>query len=259
MNHERPGVAIAVEGLEKSYREWPVLWDLDLMVPWGETLSLFGANGAGKTTLLRILSTGVRPDAGTVRIAGYDLRRQTAGARRRIGVVGHRSFLYEDLTPRENLTYYARLYGVQDRETRVREALERVGLSSRAGHRVRTLSNGMQKRAAIARAILHRPDVLLLDEPEAGLDRDSRLMLGQLLADWTAEGRSATLTTHDIELGLAWGHRAAVLTGGRLEFPAGGDVEDEIQAILSGTRSSGTHPHPSPPPEGEGTLRGGGR
>ena len=123
-----------------------------------------------------------------------------------------------------------------------REALERVGLSSRAGHRVRTLSNGMQKRAAIARAILHRPDVLLLDEPEAGLDRDSRLMLGELLADWTAEGRTAVLTTHDIELGMAWSHRSAVLTGGRLEFPAGG--EGEIQPALTQSSSSDSTPPP---------------
>ena len=231
MTRERTGAAISVEGLEKSYREWPVLWDLNLTVQWGETLALFGANGAGKTTLLRILSTGARPDAGTVRVAGCDLRRQTAEARRRIGVVGHRSFLYEDLTPRENLTYYARLYGVKDREARVRAALERVGLSSRAGHRVRTLSNGMQKRAAIARAILHQPDVLLLDEPEAGLDRDSRRMLGELLADWTAEGRTAVFTTHDVELGLAWGHRAAILSAGKLDFPAGGGTE--IQGALA--------------------------
>lgn len=228
--------AIEARGLEKSYREWPVLWDLDLQLPWGETLALFGANGAGKTTLLRILSTAVRPDAGTVRIAGRDLGRQTAGARRHIGVVGHRSFLYDDMTPRENLTYYARLYGIRDREARITEVLERVGLSGRADHRVRTLSNGMQRRAAIARAILHRPDVLLMDEPEAGLDQDSRHMLGDLLADWTREGHSALFTTHDIELGLAWGHRAAVLSGGRLAFPGGGS--EEIQLALSGSVSS---------------------
>ena len=237
MTSRAPEVAIAVEGLEKSYQEWPVLWDLDLTVPWGETLSLFGANGAGKTTLFRILSTSVRPDGGTVRIAGRDLRRQTAEVRRRIGVVGHRSFLYEDLTPRENLNYYARLYGISDRQTSVAAALDRVGLSARTDHRVRTLSNGMQKRAAIARAILHQPDVLLLDEPEAGLDRDSRQMLGDLLAEWTSEGRSAALTTHDIELGLAWGHRAAVLSGGRLSFPDGGP--ENIQQALSLSGAAG--------------------
>ena len=252
MNRGSSGNAIAVEGLEKSYRDWPVLWDLDLKVPWGESLALFGANGAGKTTLLRILSTSVRPDAGTVRVAGRDLARQTGEARRRIGVVGHRSFLYEDMTPRENLTYYARLYDVSDREIKVKAALERVGLSRRADHRVRTLSNGMQKRASIARAILHQPDVLLLDEPEAGLDRESRQMLGDLLAEWTAEGRSAILTTHDVDLGLAWGDRAAVLTRGRVTFPAGGATG--IQRVLSQSTPSEERPHPNPPPEGEGNI-----
>ena len=258
MSLNRPAVAIAVEGLEKSYREWPVLWNLDLTVPWGETLALFGANGAGKTTLLRILSTSVRPDAGTVLIAGRDMLRQTAEVRRRIGVVGHRSFLYDDLTPLENLNYYARLYDIKDREARVNAALNRVGLSGRANHRVRTLSNGMQKRAAIARAILHQPDVLLLDEPEAGLDRDSRLMLGELLAEWTAEGRSAALTTHDIELGMAWGHRTAVLSGGGLTFPDGGS--EEIQRALSQSASRAERPQPNLPPEAdENTLGGGGQ
>ncbi len=218
-----PDNAIVVEGLEKSYRDWPVLWNLDLTVPWGEALALFGANGAGKTTLLRILAASVRPDAGAVRIGGRDLLRQTGAARRRIGVVGHRSFLYEDLTPRENLLYYARLYGLPDREERAATALDRMGLAARANHRVRALSNGMQKRAAIARAILHHPDVLLLDEPEAGLDQDSRRILGELLAEWTTAGRSAVFTTHDVELGMAWGHRAAVLAGGRATFPSGGD------------------------------------
>ena len=244
-----PGMAIAVEGLEKSYRDWPVLWDLDLTVPWGEALALFGANGAGKTTLLRILSTSVRPDAGTVRVAGQDLLRQTAEARRRIGVVGHRSFLYEDLTPRENLTYYARLYDVSNRDSKVGAALEKVGLSSRADHRVRALSNGMQKRASIARAILHQPDVLLLDEPEAGLDRDSRNMLGGLLGEWTAAGRSVAFTTHDIDLGLAWGDRAAVLSGGQLTFPP--SAASGIQQALSQSTSQTERPHPNPPPEGE--------
>ena len=221
------------QGLEKSYREWPVLWNLDLSVAWGESLSLFGANGAGKTTLLRILATSARPDAGTVRIAGLDLRRHTAQARRRIGVLAHRSFLYDDLTPRENLTYYARLYGIRERDVRVSEALERVGLSARANHRVRTLSNGMQRRAAIARAILHQPDILLLDEPEAGLDQDSRQMLGDLLGEWTASGRSIVLTTHDIESGIRWGTRAAVLSGGNLSFVT--RDADTVQRALSGS------------------------
>ena len=254
MNARNSEFAILAEGLEKSYREWPVLWDLDMSVPWGESLSLFGANGSGKTTLLRILATSARPDAGTVHIAGHDLRRNTAEVRRRVGVVGHRSYLYDDLTPRENLNYYARLYGIRDRDLRISDALERVGLSARANHRVRTLSNGMQRRAAIARAILHQPDVLLLDEPETGLDQDSRQMLGDLLGQWTSEGRSVVLTTHDIELGIEWGCRAAVLSSGRLSFHTGDS--GTLQKALSETDPLGTCQQPRAPLEGQETMRG---
>ena len=216
--------AVQARSLEKSYGEWPVLWDLDLSVPWGQTLVLFGANGAGKTTLLRILATHVRADHGSVAVAGHNLRTRPEEVRRRIGVVGHRSLLYDDLTCRENLIYYGRLYGLKDHKPRVDEVLEKVKLSSRADHRVRTLSNGMQKRAAIARAILHEPDVLLLDEPEAGLDRESVTILGTLLAEWTDSGRSVIMTTHDLDLGLAWGHRVGVLRGGKVHFPDSGPI-----------------------------------
>ena len=211
--------AVQARSLEKSFGEWPVLWDLNLSVPWGQTLVLFGANGAGKTTLLRILSTHVRADHGSISVAGHNLRTRPEEVRRRIGVVGHRSLLYDDLTCRENLIYYGRLFGLKDHKPRVDEVLETVRLSDRADHRVRTLSNGMQKRAAIARAILHQPDVLLLDEPEAGLDRESVSILGSLLADWTDSGRSVIMTTHDLDLGLSWGQRAGVLRGGKVNFP----------------------------------------
>ena len=212
-------LAVQARSLEKSFGEWPVLWDLDLSVPWGQTLVIFGANGAGKTTLLRILATHVRPDHGSVAIAGYSLRTQPEEVRRRIGVVGHRSLLYDDLTCRENLIYYGRLFGLKDHKSRVDEVLEKLKLGNRADHRVRTLSNGLQKRAAIARAILHQPDVLLLDEPEAGLDRESVSILGALLTEWTDSGRSVIMTTHDLDLGLSWGHRAGVLRGGKVNFP----------------------------------------
>lgn len=222
--------AIEVAGLEKSYGERPVLWNLDLTVLWGQRLALFGENGAGKTTLLRVLSTAVKPDGGTVRIAGYNLRRQPGAVRRAIGVVGHRSFMYDDLTCRENLIYYGRLYGLDSPSRQADAALARVGLAHRANQRVRSLSNGMQKRAALARSILHRPSILLLDEPEAGLDAESRRMLGELLDEWAAAGRSAVFTTHDRALGLAWADAAVTLSGGNLTAdnrgggnPAGGN------------------------------------
>lgn len=237
--------AVQARALEKSYGEWPVLWNLDLSVPWGQTLVLFGANGAGKTTLLRILATHVRPDHGSIAVAGYNLRTRPEEVRRRIGVVGHRSLLYDDLTCRENLIYYGRLYGLKDHKPRVDEVLDKVGLSGRADHRVRTLSNGMQKRAAIARAILHQPDVLLLDEPEAGLDLESVSILGTLLKEWTDSGRSVIMTTHDLDLGLSWGHRAGVLSGGKVNFPdaklpdAGDGADHEIRQAVADALKAG--------------------
>ena len=192
-------LAVQARSLEKSFGEWPVLWDLDLSVPWGQTLVLFGANGAGKTTLLRILATHVRPDHGSVAVAGHNLRTRPEEIRRRIGVVGHRSLLYDDLTCRENLVYYGRLYGLKDHKKRVDEVLEKVRLTSRADHRVRTLSNGMQKRASIARAILHQPDVLLLDEPEAGLHPSLLPIVADMIK--TASERTQVLvSTHSPDL-----------------------------------------------------------
>ena len=208
--------AIEVAGLRKGYGDLPVLWDLDMSLGWGEFLALFGANGSGKTTLLRTLAGQARPDEGTVRIAGYDLRRRPAAARRQVGVVAHSGYLYDDLTCRENLVFYGRLYTVNNLAERVAEALDRVGLSRRADRRVRSLSHGMQKRLAIARAILHRPSVLLLDEPESGLDRQSVSALADLLREWTAEGRSVVMTTHNVDLGLAWATRAAVMSNGKV-------------------------------------------
>ena len=214
------GDAIRVQGLEKSFGEWPVLWDLNLTLPWGKLLVIFGANGVGKTTLLRILSTQAKPDAGAIQVAGYSQRRRPEEVRRLVGVVGHQTFLYDNLTCRENLVYYGRLYGLEDCSARADEALSRMGLAHRAQRRVRTLSNGMQKRLSIARASLHRPPVLLLDEPDAGLDRESVGMLRSLLEEWTEAGRSVVMTTHNLELGLAWADQAAILSGGKIHFPA---------------------------------------
>ena len=215
--------AIEVAGLQKGYGDLPVLWDLDFSLDWGEFLVLFGANGSGKTTLLRVLAGQAKPDEGTVRIAGYDLRRRPTAARRQVGVVSHSGFLYDDLTCRENLTFYGRLYAVDNLKNRVADVLGRVGLTQRADRRVRNLSHGMQKRLAIARAILHRPSLLLMDEPESGLDRESVAALADLLREWTGSGRAVVMTTHNVDLGLAWGNKVAVLSHGRLDFSGVGD------------------------------------
>ena len=223
--------AVQVISLEKSFGEWPVLWNLDLSVHWGELLVLFGANGAGKSTLLRILATHIRAERGSVSVADRNVKTNPEEVRRRIGVVGHRSLLYDDLTCRENLNYYGQLFGIASHKLRADEVLKIVRLSDRADHRVRTLSNGMQKRAAIARAILHEPDVLLLDEPEVGLDRESVSILGSLLEDWTNAGRSVVMTTHDLELGLSWGQRIGVLQGGKINFPNYGSTDCNLTRL----------------------------
>ena len=219
------GAAIWVKGLRKSYGQGPVLRDLDLALDWGQSLALLGANGAGKTTLLRILSTQARPDAGTVMVAGGHLPRQASAVRHRVGLVGHASLLYEDLTCRENLIFYGRLFRVPGLHQRVQAVLSRLGLAGQADRRVRTLSHGQQKRLSIGRAILHNPRLLLLDEAESGLDQESLTVLRAIVAEWTAPNRAVVMTTHNRDLGKEWTGRVAELSEGRLHLAGQPAVE----------------------------------
>jgi len=220
------GKGILVQGLCKSYGNKPVLWDLNLEVNWGEILVLFGANGAGKTTLLRILSTQARADSGTIQVAGYNAKRQHQNIRQNVGVVAHQSLMYEDMTARENLMFYAKMYRIDDIKLSVEEVLVRVGLESRADDRLRTLSHGMKKRLAIARATLHDPKVLILDEPEAGLDEVSTVNLGNLLYEWVQKGKAVLMTTHNIDIGTNWANRVAILSNGAINEIDSIKVED---------------------------------
>ena len=209
--------ALVATGIRKDYGDRAVLRGVDLEVGWGEIAVLFGANGAGKTTLLRILAGLTRADDGTAHIAGRRMHGRGNRARRLVGFAGHQTMLYNDLTCRENLAFYARLYGIREAGSRIGQVLERVRLSDRANRRVRTLSHGMQKRLSMGRAILHEPAVLLLDEPESGLDAESVAALGSLLREWADSGRTALMTTHSSEVGMAWADRALTLAGGRIE------------------------------------------
>ena len=216
--------AVSAIGVRKDYGDRAVLRGIDLSVGWGEIAVLFGANGAGKTTLLRVLAGLARPDSGSVHIAGRRMGRTGGAARRLVGFAGHQTMLYNDLTCRENLDFYCKLYSVADYGRRVDQALEQLDLSDRADRRVRTLSHGMQQRLSIARAILHEPAVLLLDEPESGLDTASASALGEFLREWAADGKSALLTTHNAEIGLAWAGRALALAGGQVAYNAPADA-----------------------------------
>ena len=208
---------INVHGLTKSFGPRAALAGVNLTVGAGEFVTLVGPNGAGKTTLLRVLATLTKPTSGAVRIADLDPTREGERVRRHIGFLSHRTLLYDDLTAGQNLRFYARMYDLND-ETRIIDLLKRVGLATRQHDLVRTFSRGMQQRLSVARAVLHRPSVLLLDEPYTGLDPNAAQVLTGLLADLAEEGCTVLLTTHNLERGLALGRRVVVLARGRVVY-----------------------------------------
>jgi heme exporter protein A len=189
---------IEVRKLVKRFGLKTVLRGLDFQVEAGEFVAILGPNGAGKTTFLRILASLSRPSLGFVSIAGYRLPAQAAKVRRRLGVVSHLPLLYGDLTAEENLRFYGRIYSVPEIDRRIGEVLELVGLAPRRRDLVRTFSRGMQQRLAIGRAMMHDPDVLLLDEPHTGLDQDACSMLDDVLQQVAALGRTVVMTSHDL-------------------------------------------------------------
>ena len=209
---------IEVHGVTKSFGYHLVLRGIDLQLKRGEFLAIFGRNGAGKTTFLKVLATLLKPSSGSVRLAGLDLNDNSMEIQRKIGVVSHQTFLYDELTAYENLRFYGRMYDVPDLEERVHELIAKVGLTSRIHDRVRTLSRGMQQRLAIARAMVHDPSILLLDEPETGLDQYASAMLRELLVTFDAEERTVVMTTHSLERGLQMGNRTVILSKGRIAY-----------------------------------------
>lgn len=207
---------IKIEALVKNYGLLPVLRGVNLHVKPGEFVSLVGANGAGKTTLLRIVGTLMKATAGQISIGGWPLPRHADKVRRHIGLVSHHALLYGDLTAAENLSFYARLYGMSDRDRRINAALRTVGLAARQRDPVRTFSRGMTQRLTIARATLHEPDVLLLDEPYTGLDQEASQLLDNLLRRERERGRTILMITHDLVHGLNLCDRIAILSRGKI-------------------------------------------
>jgi heme exporter protein A len=207
--------AIEVKGLVKAYGHRKALDGVTFELPEGAFLSVFGPNGAGKTTLLRVLSTLARPSSGEVRVAGADLRENPNLVRSRIGVVAHAPMLYPDLTAEENLAFYAELYGVPEPRRRAAELLDAVGLSTRRLDPVRTFSRGMVQRASIARALVHDPELVLLDEPYSGLDPHAAEVFDGLIAS-QREQRTFVMVSHDLQKGLALCTHALVLARGRV-------------------------------------------
>lgn len=219
--------ALAVDDLARAYGPVRALRGVTFALGAGEVLAVFGPNGAGKTTLLRILAGLIRPDRGQVRIGGRPLTRADAAQRRRIGLISHASLVYDGLTALENLEFYGRLYRLPDPTAAARRALEQVALAERADFAAGTMSRGMLQRLAIARALLHDPELVLLDEPFTGLDQRAAGTLRDQLARLREGGRTAVLVTHNLDEGLELATHVAIQVAGRFVEcgPRAGDVE----------------------------------
>ncbi len=206
--------AIAISDLQRDFGERPALDGVSFTLGEGETLLVLGPNGAGKTTLLRILGTLLRPTSGDISVLGCELPREAWKLRGKLGYLGHDALLYRDLTGRENLRFHARLHGQRGTaaEERIEEVLSAMRIERRADERTSNLSAGMRQRIAICRAVLHRPALLLLDEPDSNLDRESRELAQALIGP--ESGATRVLVTHDPERGLESADRVLALGHG---------------------------------------------
>lgn len=215
---------ITARGLVHAYGERRAVDGVDLDLAPGERVALAGPNGAGKSTLLRVVATLLRPQAGTLALMGEQIPDGTRAARQAIGYLAHDPLVYLDLTARQNLELYGDLYGVDDRDARIDDLLDRVGLLGRAEDTVRTFSRGMAQRLALARMLLHRPRLLLLDEPHASLDARGAALLDEELLAATSDGRAAVIVTHEVERVARVADRLVVLRAGRvvLDEPTAG-------------------------------------
>ena len=218
--------AFEIQGLKRLFGHFQALKGINLRVNHGECLAIFGPNGAGKTTMIKILATVMRPSGGKVFVDGLDLRERAEDIRRRIGVVTHQTFLYGNLTAYENLDFYSKLYDVPNRRERIREVVDQVGMTSRIHDRVGILSQGMRQRISIARAVLHQPDIVLLDEPESGLDQGAVTMLWETLRGGQRR-KTILLITHSLERGLDVCDRVVFLDKGKVVYENSHDALDE--------------------------------
>lgn len=227
------GYAVEAHRVAKRFGRITALRSVDLDVPRGGVTALFGHNGAGKTTFLRIAAGLMRPTSGELKVAGLDAHKEQAAIRGHLGVVSHELFLYGDLSAMENLRFYGRLYRLDDLEARCEEVLTRVDLIHRANSRARHFSRGMAQRLAIARAFLHRPDILLLDEPYTGLDQRSVATLNELIDGFREAHHTVLLTTHDHHLGFTMATDIAILRRGEVihHTPAAALSRKEFDAL----------------------------
>jgi heme exporter protein A len=239
---------VETKNLRKTFAWTPVLQDVSCQIGAGAIVSIFGPNGAGKTTFLRILATLLQPSAGALRLFGQ--LPTSAAVRQRLGFLGHESFLYPDLTAEENLTFYGHAYQLENTPTRIDAILEEVGLHQWRKTPVRIFSRGMEQRLSLARAILHDPELLLLDEPYTGLDTRGVKTLQTALTTAKERGKTVVLTTHDFALGLEVSSQALILQRGRIIWESEGRVppaQEFIELYHGHTQSPGSQTQDSRP------------
>lgn len=225
MNSSTPIKAISVRKLKKSFGPTKVLKGIDLDCYFGQVLTILGPNGAGKTTLLRILATITRPDFGEIEVNGLNVKRQSTLVRNSIGFFAHAPMLYGDLTARENLTFFSRMFRIDEFDKRINALASQLGFRNQLDLRIRNMSHGQNRRVALARTLLHSPQILLLDEPESGLDQQARIHFQAIVESYRSDGRSIIMTTHEIERGLELGNRFVIINKGKLVFDR---KEDDI-------------------------------
>ncbi|MDZ7779288.1 MAG: heme ABC exporter ATP-binding protein CcmA [Gemmatimonadota bacterium] len=223
-----PAPVLEASGLVREYGPVVAVAGIDVSLVPGEFLTIFGPNGAGKSSLLGMLAGALRPTAGTVRIRGDAIDAGGTEWRRHVGVLSHRGFLYHQLTVHENLRFYGMLFGVPDLDHRIDARLRQVGLDRRAAVRVQALSHGMRQRLSLARALLHDPALVLLDEPYTGLDPSAAALLRDVLMELRDGHRTVVMVTHNLREGLELATRVAIQVGGRFAWE--GSVEGLIRS-----------------------------
>ncbi len=209
---------LTAQNITKTIGTKTILHNIDLHIQEGEFITVFGPNGAGKSTLLKILSLLMKPSTGTLTINGISANQESTRTRSQIGVISHQSFLYDNLTAYENLEFYGRMYQVDNLRDRIYEVLKEVGLEYSLNDPVRQFSRGMQQRLAIARATLHQPAILFLDEPYTGLDQQAIDILNGVLHNLNIKDRTVFMITHNFEQGLDLSDRVLIIKKGRLAY-----------------------------------------
>ncbi len=225
--------SIEMKKVTKNFGKKRILHDLNLTVSAGESVMIFGKNGSGKTTLIKVLSTMMRIESGEINIEGFNSKSRGVEVRRKVGVVMHETMLYENLTGYENLEFYGRMFALEHIGEKIVSAANKMGVVSILNQKISAMSHGTKKRLSIARALIHDPPVLLMDEPETGLDESAIELLFKLFADRKERKQTVLATTHDLELGKSLAHRTANMARGKIVFNQQGD-----QCISSGVMSS---------------------